>query len=168
MPLLTGQLTLHDIRDVEQHVRDAIASVPGIVATLEPSAHDELVADLIGTVWEASLRYDHTRGWAFSNLAYRLVRFRTIDHLRRANGYTRHGTAGYRTTISLETNLTRREDPDAHDNGSETRLVDALTSRLSDPAESRAPDLTRALSNTRGRHTELLRTHRHPTPRRAA
>lgn len=160
-PQLAEPLRLHDIRDLEAHIRAAIRTIPGVTTSLPAAEHEDLICDLIGTIWEASLRYDPTRGPAFSNLAHRLARHRTIDHIRHRNGYTRNGTQGQRTTTSLDT------QPNPHDPRS-TPLGSHLTDRTHDPRESRSPDLIRLLDRRRRQGDGLFAQEHQPAHGQAA
>lgn len=168
-------MALHDVRDLEAHIRAAIRSIPGVTTSLPHTELEDLVADLIGHIWEASTRYDPNRGPAFSNLAHRLARHRTIDHIRHRNGYTRNGTRGQRIALSLdERRPDQRPDPEEtptphHRRDARRNRLDSLAATTpSDPAESRTPDLHRALTDPRGRNTRLLHPHHQTPPRRAA
>lgn len=100
MSLLPGKLELHDVRDTEALVRTALRD-SGASGKLQPAELEDWAADLIGLVWEKSLRY-RPGPWSFSKTAYQLCRCRVIDKIRRRNGYSRYGTDGERLTLSLD------------------------------------------------------------------
>lgn len=151
MAQLREPIALHDIDDVERLVRQAIRDARG--PRPDTSQHDELLADLIGLVWESSLRYDKTRGRSFSYIAYRLARFRTIDLIRTYPGNSRPGRTPAPEIFSFET------DTEAEGQQRDLRLGHALTSSTGDPANDRSPDLMRTLlrrnrSDTPGQHED--------------
>lgn len=138
MPLLNHPLQLHDIRDTEAHIRHALRTIPGLTNNLTPAQHDDLIADLIGTLWEASLTHDPTRS-SFSRRAHHLVTRRAIDQLRRRHGDERYGRRGHRTTVPLDT-PTHQRDPHS------PRLGSDQPRRMEDHRDDRSTDLQRALT----------------------
>lgn len=148
MAQLREPIALHDVDDVERLIRTSIRDARG--PRPDTSDHDELLGDLIGLVWEASLRYTPGSGWKFSNLAYRVCRFGTINWIRRQPGNARPGRTPRPIFVEL--------DP----------LGDALASSTGDPADDRSPDLMRALTPGSGERTRLFDEDRRPATRRAA
>jgi hypothetical protein len=87
--MLQGKLVLHDCTDTEA-LCQAIIAKAGL--DLRPHQRDDLLAFLIATAWELSLRYEAGRGsttsftgWATTNL-----RLRITDWFRQEYGRTRY------------------------------------------------------------------------------
>lgn len=81
--LLNGRLSLFDVDDVEGLCRKVIdVQLRKTHAHLRPDDLDDAVSFLIGRCYELSLRYDDSRGLAFSTYSYRILRLRVVDWYR--------------------------------------------------------------------------------------
>ena len=145
MPVLSRPFALHDIRDSEAFAARIIQR-----SRLELSYydHEDLLAYLVETAWELSLRY--RRGnpdfpARFSVYATNILRRRVVDWQRQRDGRTRWQFAGGRT---YERPRPQFQSLDA-DDGDRDRLERALGPRAGDPADDCGPDLGRVVGERR-------------------
>jgi DNA-directed RNA polymerase specialized sigma24 family protein len=126
MSLLSRPLPLFDVRDVE-------ALCTSIVQrnrlSLDHRDREDLIAYLIATCWELSLRYEPGRT-SFSTWAGNTLRLRVFDWNRARNGRTRWQFSGH---------VYERERPLLVPLDAE--LVDTLPAGAGDPALDSDPDL---------------------------
>jgi hypothetical protein len=92
MSLLTGTITLHDVDDLEAHLRtDLDVQLKARGGFLTGYEYEDALTYFIGKGWELSLVYDPDRGWSFSKfLRYKSEYFYT-DWLRQRHGDARYG-----------------------------------------------------------------------------
>jgi DNA-directed RNA polymerase specialized sigma24 family protein len=126
MSLLSRPLPLFDVRDVE-------ALCTSIVQrnrlSLDHRDREDLIAYLIATCWELSLRYEPGRT-SFSTWAGNTLRLRVFDWNRARNGRTRWQFSGH---------VYERERPRLVPLDAE--LVDTLPAGAGEPALDSDPDL---------------------------
>jgi len=74
---------MHDVDDLEGLCRKVIdVQLRKTHAHLRPADFDDCVAFLIQAAFELSLRYDPSRGLAFSTYCWRILRLRIVDYYR--------------------------------------------------------------------------------------
>jgi hypothetical protein len=90
--LLTGTITLHDVDDLEAHLRtDLDVQLKARGGFLTGYEYEDALSYFIGKGWELSLVFDPGRGWSFSKfLRYKSEYFYT-DWLRQRHGDARYG-----------------------------------------------------------------------------
>lgn len=180
--MLRGSLVVHGT-DLEKLARQAVSDA-GL--RLPWWQHEDLVAELIGTAWELSTRHDEARfPGQFPAGAYRLLRLRVIDWIRKTEGRTRWAFSedGARRAKRRHTRAVEQEGkvsvlvertrhqvlsldaPLGSDTDSE--LGEAVAARSLDVAEHRSPDLGWALSDRRSEEGAPSEDERRRASRRA-
>jgi hypothetical protein len=91
--LLGAAFALHDVRDVEAHVRALLdARLREWGARLRPNEYEDALSYLIDKCWELSRVYDPTLGLSFSTYSRRILTARVVDWYRTTYGDARYGT----------------------------------------------------------------------------
>jgi hypothetical protein len=145
--MLQRVLTLHDVADTEQLARKALDDTlraRGI--RLDEHRREDLLAELVSTAWELSLKYDATAGYAFTTGCYRLLKLRVVDWLRREQGRSRW-TFGPNAQHTHAGSIYTRQRPEvlSLDAPGGSELEPALGRGQRDFADDRSPDLLRVL-----------------------
>ncbi len=106
MSLLAGKFSLHDVADVEAHVRGTLANYCRKKNWHPPAADaDDLIADLVNRAWEASREWDEGKGFrTFSAYLYYKTSRRIIDWKRKQYGDSRYGRGLTKRTLNLDEN----------------------------------------------------------------
>lgn len=156
--LLGGVLRCHDVADTEGFVRRVLAdALRGRNSHLRPDDEDDAVAYLVSEAWRLSLDFDPDRSRSFSGYAYKLLKLRYVDWLRRTEGRTRWQFGDGKTYERERPQLVSLDVATDDDGG---RLVETLPAQSSDRQTSVSPALTRILG-VRGfgdpRDIDLLR-----------
>lgn len=83
-PRLLGQvLPLHDVRDIEAHVRSLLdARLAEWGARLDPERYEDALSYLLGKAVELSKNYRPSPDLAFSTYSRRILRARVVDWYR--------------------------------------------------------------------------------------
>jgi hypothetical protein len=90
--LLSGSITLHDVADLEAHLRtDLDVQLKARGGFLAGYEYEDALTYFIGKGWELSLVYDSERGWSFSKLLRDRSRYWYVDYLRQRHGDSRYG-----------------------------------------------------------------------------
>jgi hypothetical protein len=179
--LLGRTWALHDLEDAERFVSKVLDdSLRKRGAYLRSHEREDALSFLLATLWELSERWDPERAPSFATYAYRTLRLRVVDFYRQEYGrtrwqwsdtlYERERPAVF--SIERETGTGGR-DPRHHTSGNTDRitgeLARAYAARSSDPADDRAPDLSRLLAGgDRQRSRDLYELGLEPPGRAAA
>lgn len=93
--LLATPLAVHDVRDLESHVRALVDLQLGLWnAKLDATMYEDLLAYLLATAWAIALRYEPSSSLAFSTFSRRILRLRIVDWYRDAFGASRYNLNG--------------------------------------------------------------------------
>ena len=155
--MLTGKLTLHDVRDVEAFTGSIVEQSR---LELDYHAREDLAAYLVATCWELSVGFE-PGGISFSTYASKTLRRRVFDWVRRDRGRTRWHVRGtvYERPLPQFLSL---DDPDRNP------LAGTVGAGAGDPAADRDPDLGGLFrAGDRGRTRDLETLGLSP-PRRAS
>lgn len=135
--LLTTPIAVHDVRDIEAHVRAILDSgLAELAARLDASLYEDAHSFLVARGLELGRGYDPTRGLSFSTYSRRILRLRLADWYRSTFGDARYDRAGRETSYDALTD--RGEDADEYLDrrgpGARSDRIDELH-RRADPLE---------------------------------
>jgi len=111
--LLPTSIAVHDVRDIEAHVRVILdRGLLDIGAKLDAGQYEDAYDFLLDRGLELGSRYDPKRGLAFSTFSRRILRLRVADWYRTTFGDARYGRGGKETSYNALTD--RDEDADEY------------------------------------------------------
>jgi len=154
---LNGRLALHDVADAEGLCRKVLdEQLRKTHAHLEPLDFEDAVSFLIARAYELSLRYDPSRGLAFSTYCYRILRLRVVDWYRATYGDARFGKQEIRESVHRPAYL----DAPVDGHADAASLGETLPAGTGDPAADRLAALGGLLGGgdcQTGEDTKIIR-----------
>lgn len=114
--LLPAPLPVHDVRDLEAHVRATLdATLDAWRARLDPTQYEDALAYLITAAWILGQRYEPTSTLSFSTFSRRLLPLRLVQWYRDTFGDARYGQNG--REVSYDALVARRAEEGDDDAG---------------------------------------------------
>jgi DNA-directed RNA polymerase specialized sigma24 family protein len=160
--LLSGRWQLEDVGDVEALVATLARDV---AADLQWHEREDLVAYLLGLVWERHEKWDREKTPSFRQFATYLLRLRIVDHCRQQRGRTRWTFSSGYTYERVRPELVSLEFPVGD---GELELGEVVAARTGDPQTDCDPDLSRLLGGGSRQRAQDLDALGIEPPRRVA